>query len=88
MEGVEIAGIDPPGLNGQEDGVAKAVGEWGGDPHGCGISLRGKRDGRNPWGVWQGVWKDGPNEGGMAGLKTRGEGREETLVEDAVRPWA
>lgn len=96
LERVEYVGIDPPGMrpeasDSKEDamrGVALAIGEWMEDPHGKGQSLKGKRRKRNPWDVWQGVFgKSERDSGSRSNLITRGQGEDETLVEDAVRPW-
>ena len=85
-------GIDPPGMAaGEADkagalkGVSEAVGDWLSDPHGRGEKLRGKRMKRNPWVTWQGVFCQDVQE--SSGLKTVGTGDEETLVDDAPRPW-
>ncbi|KAF4120039.1 DUF218 domain, partial [Geosmithia morbida] len=62
LDRLDYVGIDPPGLDGKTDavvGVAAAVGDWADDPHGRGDKLRGKRTGRNPHGVWQGVYERG-----------------------------
>ncbi|KAH6604536.1 hypothetical protein Trco_006243 [Trichoderma cornu-damae] len=87
-------GIDPPGMVSGENeaairGAAQAVEEWAADPHGRGEKLAGKRAARNPWGVWQGVFEETINDGaGRGGLVTTGIGGNETLVDDAPRPWA
>lgn len=92
LERVTFVGIDPPGLAGKDDamaGAAKAVGEWNDDPHGRGTSLKGKRGKRNPWNVFQGTFtEDTTNEAKVASrLVLAGEHGDETLVDDAVRPW-
>jgi hypothetical protein len=66
-------------------GVGQAVDDWTRDPHGRGEVLAGKRRRRNPWGVWQGIFKE--KGGDKGGLVTEGEGEAETLVDGAPRPW-
>lgn len=88
-------GIDPPSMRpgavsnlDAMKGVALAVGEWTDDPHGRGDSLRGKRERRNQYGVWQGVFGDGEDDvSKLSGLATEGTGDRETLIDDAKRPW-
>lgn len=85
---VTFVGVDPPGLAGNaaaREGAPRALEEWARDPHGRGEALAGKRRARNPWAVWQGVF--GREVEDRGGLVTRGMGEEETLVEDAPRPW-
>lgn len=91
-----FVGIDPPGMQPASgvakhdavQGVAAAVGDWAADPHGRGEKLRGKRTGRNPHGVWQGVFEAGfDGRKGESRLITEGEGDRETLVDSAPRPW-
>ena len=85
---VTFVGVDPPGLEGNVvalEGAARAVEDWTRDPHGRGEALAGKRRVRNPWGVWQGVFDEEVEDKG--GLMTSGEGEDETLVDDAPRPW-
>lgn len=68
------------------DGVKKAEEEWERDPHGRGEGLAGKRRGRNPWGMWQGVFpNDAEWEG--SGLVVLGDGEEQRLDPDAPRPF-
>ncbi|PHH87289.1 hypothetical protein CDD83_9057 [Cordyceps sp. RAO-2017] len=84
---VAFDGEDPPG-GGWEAGAARAADEWRADPHGRSGALRAKRRARNPWAVWQGVFAPGEGEGcGRGGLCTVGEGEDETLVDEAPRPW-
>ncbi|KAH7325770.1 hypothetical protein B0I35DRAFT_474507 [Stachybotrys elegans] len=94
LDKVRFVGVDPPGMVAGDKpeamkGVGAAVDDWRRDPHGRGERLRGKRHARNPWGVWQGVWREEVDvkEKDKAGLVTAGEGEEETLVDDAIRPW-
>ncbi|KAK5992191.1 hypothetical protein PT974_05592 [Cladobotryum mycophilum] len=95
LERVSFLGIDPPGMSLGEEGkesalkgVGQAMDDWTADPHGRGEKLAGKRAKRNPWGTWQGVSPEDVKNGvAKGGLVTRGEGEEETLVEDAERPW-
>ncbi|KAH0492143.1 hypothetical protein TgHK011_007107 [Trichoderma gracile] len=90
LQRTKFVGIDPPGMMNGENvagmkGVGQAVDDWTRDPHGRGEVLAGKRRRRNPWGVWQGVFKDkGIDKGGLV---TEGEGEAETLVDGAPRPW-
>ncbi|KEY72140.1 hypothetical protein S7711_00151 [Stachybotrys chartarum IBT 7711] len=91
---VAFVGVDPPGMAGGGlgeawKGVGRAVDDWSRDPHGRGPTLRGKRRGRNPWGVWQGVWGAEVDEEvkRRSGLVVAGKGEEETLVDDAAKPW-
>jgi hypothetical protein len=67
-------------------GVALAMGEWEDDRHGRGSSLAGKRKGRNPWKVWQGVFVKGV-EANKGGLVTSGSDADEQLDVNAIRPW-
>lgn len=71
-------------------GVGRAVDDWTRDPHGRGLTLMGKRRGRNPWGVWQGVWGAEVDEEmkRRSGLVVAARGEEETLVDGAAKPWA
>ncbi|KAK1247516.1 hypothetical protein MKX07_002425 [Trichoderma sp. CBMAI-0711] len=90
LERTAFVGIDPPGMINEENvdgmkGVGQAVDDWMRDPHGRGEVLAGKRRRRNPWGVWQGVFKEKDVDKG--GLVTEGEGEAETLVDGAPRPW-
>ncbi|KYK60606.1 hypothetical protein DCS_01743 [Drechmeria coniospora] len=81
-------GIDPPHVADRPDilaGIAAAEREWAADPHGRGASLAGKRRQRNPHDVWQGVFEEGIDD--TAGLLTSGRGFDETLVDNATRPW-
>lgn len=87
LDRVSFIGIDPPGLDEGDDGIAKAVEEWREDPHGRGEKLKGKRMRRNPWGKWQGIFDDEEGKLNHGGLVTFGNGDEETLVDDAARPW-
>ncbi|KAI5462090.1 hypothetical protein BGZ63DRAFT_355037 [Mariannaea sp. PMI_226] len=95
---VSFIGIDPPGMaalasggrggEGKEaamKGVSMAMGEWRSDPHGRGESLAGKREKRNPWGVWQGVFPPAVRDCGS--LVVKEEDGQEVLDEDAKRPW-
>lgn len=91
IEQVTYVGIDPPDVEEKEDamrGAELAVQEWTDDPHGRGDRLAGKRVKRNPWRVWQGVFGESVGEKEKGWLVTRGKGGEETLVDDAKRPWA
>ena len=84
---VRFVGIDPEGYDDEgDDGVRRAEEEWREDGHGRGEGLRGKRERRNVWGVWQGAFAEGVDEKG--GLVTAGEGEEEILVDDTPRPWS
>ncbi|EGR45060.1 uncharacterized protein TRIREDRAFT_69064 [Trichoderma reesei QM6a] len=90
LERTAFVGIDPPGMTNEENvdgmkGVGQAVDDWTRDPHGRGEVLAGKRRRRNPWGVWQGIFKE--KGGDKGGLVTEGEGEAETLVDGAPRPW-
>ncbi|KAH8169291.1 DUF218 domain-containing protein [Sarocladium implicatum] len=88
LNSVTFFGIDPPGLDENDDiGILKAVDEWKEDPHGRGHRLRGKRRARNPWERWQGVFDYEDTTGNRGGLITMGHGDEETVVDDAARPW-
>jgi hypothetical protein len=94
LERFTFVGINPPGMTeaggGKDDavqGVAMAVGDWLDDPHGRGEKLRGKRTRRNPYGTWQGVFEEGSQGKEMSELYTTGEGDQESLIDDAVRPW-
>jgi hypothetical protein len=90
---VTYVGVDPP-IAADKDaamaGVAKARDEWLADLHGRGGRLKGKRQRRNPWGVWQGVFGEGVGVDVRmrSGLVTEGEGDEETVVDEAPKPWA
>lgn len=89
---VDFVGIDPESMiKGKNEaaleGVKTAIGDWESDPHGRGAKLKGKREGRNPWGVWQGLFEEGFENGRESGLVTVGVGEQETLVDDAPRPW-
>lgn len=68
-------------------GAKTAVGDWESDPHGRGAKLRGKREARNVYGVWQGVFEEDFEGREKARLVTRGQGEDETLKDDAFRPW-
>ena len=86
---VSYDGIDQPGRGAASAaGVARAEGEWAADPHGRGAGLRGKREARNPGGTWQGVFPEGVEGGDRGGLRTRGVGADETVVEEERMPWA
>ncbi|KAI9163005.1 hypothetical protein HJFPF1_04602 [Paramyrothecium foliicola] len=90
---VNFRGIDPPIAAAKEAamaGAARALDEWREDPHGRGPGLRRKRAKRNPWSCWQGVFAEDAAEGLRrgAGLATVGFNEEETLVDNAPRPWA
>lgn len=95
LERVSFKGIDPPGMKpGTGDnvdamrGVAQAVGEWAADPHGRGESLWGKRQRRNPWATWQGIFGEGQDEArARSGLITKGLEGDETLENSVARPW-
>lgn len=92
LERVTFVGIDPESMKtgekqGAIQGVKMAVGDWESDPHGRGDKLRGKRKGRNPYGVWQGVFEEGFEGQGTSRLVMKGEKDEETLQDDATRPW-
>lgn len=94
---VSFVGIDPPGManagagDGEKKdairGVAQAEDDWLADPHGRDRKLARKRAIRNPWAVDQSVFGD-RGVGETGGLVMRGDGWEETLVDDAPRPWA
>lgn len=94
LDKVSYIGIDPPSMTpgGEKHdemmagGVAAAMGEWEGDPHGRGSSLAGKRKRRNSWNVWQGVF-DKDTNGKKSGLVTIGTGEDEHLDVNAPRPW-
>jgi hypothetical protein len=92
LERVGFLGVDPESMRSGEnkdavEGVMTAVGDWEGDPHGRGAKLRGKRTRRNVYGVWQGVFEEGFDGRDNAGLATRGDGDDETIEDDAPRPW-
>ncbi|KAK0387282.1 hypothetical protein NLU13_5595 [Sarocladium strictum] len=87
LDRVSFIGIDPPGFDQGDEGIGGAENEWREDPHGRGEKLRGKRRKRNPWGQWQGVFDDEQRRTSNGGLITVGDGYEETLVDDAPRPW-
>ncbi|KHN93878.1 uncharacterized protein MAM_08238 [Metarhizium album ARSEF 1941] len=91
LERVSFVGIDPPCLGakpGAMIGVAEAEEEWRRDAHGRGPGLAAKRARRNVWGVWQGVFEEGTEDGDKGGLRTVGDGGggSEVLVQGA-RPW-
>lgn len=81
-------GINPPGVPEVVDNEEKAVEAWLRDPQGQSEELRGKRRGRNPWGVPQTLFLD-EGERARSGLRTQlvDEGREEILVDGEPRPW-
>ncbi|RDA87757.1 hypothetical protein CP532_2483 [Ophiocordyceps camponoti-leonardi (nom. inval.)] len=87
---VTFVGIDPPALSSDAEagggGIAAALDDWARDPHGRGPVLSAKRRARNPWSVWQGVFPQGAADSGC--LLTKGWGEDETLVDEAPRPWA
>ena len=75
------------------DGIANAVGDWKVDEHGRGEKLAGKREGRNPWGVWQGVWSEGstgdvPALENKGGLKMKIINAVEVIDENEKMPWS
>lgn len=88
LDRISYVGIDPPGMkdatNFSNAGVEQAKDEWTNDPHGRDVSLAGKRERRNPWNIYQGVFAQETVNGGL-GIRCY-NGRE-TLDEDAPRPW-
>ncbi len=57
MNTVEYIGIDPPGTHPHvlaEGELKRGYSLWKTDPYGSGNALRGKRRGRDPWGVQDG----------------------------------
>lgn len=69
-------------------GVGKTLDDWEEDPHGVSEVLAGKRRGRNPWGVGQGLFED-DKERRRSGLHTRFlEDGTEVLMDDGKRPWS
>jgi len=87
LDEVSFIGIDPPGLDTADVGIGKALKEWKEDPHGRGDSLRGKRQRRNPWNRRQSIFDEENEHSDRGGLVTMGHSDEETLVDDAPRPW-
>ncbi|TWU71862.1 hypothetical protein ED733_003517 [Metarhizium rileyi] len=90
LERVSFVGVDPPCSGAKPAammGVAEAVRDWGRDPHGKGHTLAAKRARRNAWAAWQGVFEEGVEDRDRGGLRTVGEGENETLVEGERRPW-
>lgn len=87
-EEVVFVGINPPGVPEVLAAEERAVEAWGRDPQGRGEALRGKRRGRNPWGVAQTLFL-GNEERARSGVATEllEDGREEVLVEGGWRPW-
>lgn len=85
---VEFIGIDPPGIGPEVlASEARAVEAWLRDPQGRGKGLRGKRAGRNCWGVGERVFADDA-ERARSGIETVvDEDGAEYLVEGALRPW-
>lgn len=86
-----FVGIDPPGRIGPEvvASEARAVEAWARDPQGRGQGLRGKRAGRNCWGVSEMIFLD-EEERVRSGIETMvvvGECECEYLVEGGLRPW-
>lgn len=94
LDRVSFLGIDPEamamGVKGDAlEGVKMAVGDWEEDPFGRGAKLAGKRMVRNPWSVWQGVFRQDTEDylKSKSGLVTKGTRRDETLQDTAPRPW-
>lgn len=95
VQRLSLVGIDPPPAIISADGtkseamagVKQAADQWADDPHGRGQDLASKRRRRNVWSVWQGLFLQGTLHQDKGGLVTRGEAEEETLVDDAPRPW-
>lgn len=82
-------GIDPPASKiGPEvlASEARAVEAWTRDPQGRGDGLRGKRAGRNCWGVSERIFLD-EQERVRSGIETEVVGDGEYLVEGGLRPW-
>jgi hypothetical protein len=100
---VAYVGFDPVGLVLDEDaeepntiakGIEQAEKEWAADLYGLGASLVTKRQKRNPWGVWQGVFMEQVKEeyemsytrGGLMVRKMDGHGVE-MIAHETMRPW-
>lgn len=94
-ERTAFVGVDPPGMDGGEGGKAEAVagvgaalGQWAEDPHGVGEVLAGKREGRNPWEVPQGLFLSEDERESSGVVTATSEAGAEMLDPDAPRPWA
>ncbi|KAG9255721.1 uncharacterized protein F5Z01DRAFT_555879 [Emericellopsis atlantica] len=92
LEQVEFIGIDPQSMRDRNNkaawqGVATAMRDWEADPHGRGSKLTGKRSGRNPFNVWQGIFVEEFQGRKASGLVTIGHGKDEILDTEASRPW-
>lgn len=88
MDHVRFVGINPPGVPEVVGREEDAVAEWIADPQGMSENLRAKRQGRNCWNVAQTLFLD-DEERVKSGIETRlvNQGRDEVLVEGALRPW-
>lgn len=65
---------------------ARAVEAWERDPQGRGEGLKGKRAGRNCWGVSEMIFLD-DEERVRSGIETVVVDGGEYLVEGGLRPW-
>lgn len=85
---VAFIGIDPPDVIGPEvlASEARAVEAWERDSQGRGEGLKGKRAGRNCWGVSEMIFLD-EEERVTSGIETLIIGGGEYLVEGGSRPW-
>lgn len=87
LDKVSFVGIDPPDLDATDPGIWLAEEEWKEDPHGRGQRLGGKRKKRNPWNRGQSIFDEEKEVPSRGGLITTGHLDNETLVDDAPRPW-
>ncbi|KAJ2985320.1 hypothetical protein NUW58_g5600 [Xylaria curta] len=90
---VGFVGVDPPGMADGSNkaaipGVAEAVNQWKGDPHGRGVVLSSKRLRRNPWGTSQTLFST-EDERIRSGVRSQilGDGQE-YLIDGVPQPWS